>query len=137
MAILPQQAREAINNMSGPWQQNKHSALPRCAVMNRPMSAPALGFKNYLRSRIPKSFVSAAGHGSFSSAELSDCDCRARLTLSFHCAVKLQAVREPGLETFTFSPHSSSAVTPLCSERNAKFVPTVISVPPSGVTKIE
>ena len=48
--------------------------------------------------------------------------------------VKLQTVWVPGLAV---SPQLASAVTPLCSVRNAKPVPMVASVPPAGATYAE
>src|SRR5262245_28857228 len=51
--------------------------------------------------------------------------------------VKLHTVVEPGVEAFTTVPHQSRVVTVFCSVLNAKFVPTVSSEPPDGLTKIE
>ena len=54
-----------------------------------------------------------------------------------YCAVKLHTFRVPLDVLFTKAPQWSKLVTVFCSVRKAKFVPTVCSEPPAGVTKTE
>src|SRR5579859_3459720 len=55
----------------------------------------------------------------------------------FYCTAKLHTFNVPPGVAFTSAPQVSRLVTVLCEERNMKFEPTVCSVPPGGVTKIE
>ena len=54
-----------------------------------------------------------------------------------YCAVKLHTFRVPLDVLFTKAPQWSKLVTVFCSVRKAKFVPTVCSELPAGVTKTE
>ena len=60
-----------------------------------------------------------------------------RAKSSHYGAEKLQTVVVPASELSTSIPQLLKLVTVACSVRNLKLLPTEISVPPAGVTKIE
>src|SRR5579859_861204 len=83
--------------------------------------------------RIDRILVWAVGPHAASPTLLKLNFCNARS----YCTVKLHTFNVPPGVAFTLAPQWSRLVTVFCSVRKAKFRPTVCSVPPAGVTKME